>query len=259
MSFKPDYSKFSPEATAKMEEITGVPAKAMLVQAGLLPTPPNGTLIFDNACGGAVVTSVLFNTLGKGADSNVRVVCGDVEDYMVKSAATKISINGWNAEATAADAQALPFPDNHFTHNLMNFGIQVIPDAALVAKESFRVLKSGGKLGMTSWTAPGWLESFVTAVPGFSLPPAFANGPTATKESTTALLSAAGFTNIDVQPIKFAHTDDITRYLAYMKQLFTTILVGEKAEKYDAYMRERYGDGEFALTWEAFVITAEKP
>ncbi|KAJ6535126.1 S-adenosyl-L-methionine-dependent methyltransferase [Mycena capillaripes] len=253
---KPDYSKFSPEDTAKMEEITGVPAKAMLVQCGLLPTPPKNAMVLDNACGGGVVTSLLFNTIGKTSD--VHVVCGDLENYMVESAAERIKQNGWDAEAVVADAQALPFPDNHFTHNLMNFGIQVIPDGNLVAKESFRVLKSGGKLGMTSWIAPGWLESFKIAIEGFALPPIFTSGPFSSKESITAVLTAAGFTDVDVRTLKFEHTDDMTHYLTYMRQVVKTVLVGEVAEKYDAYMRERYGNGDFTLTWEAFVVTAEK-
>jgi ubiquinone/menaquinone biosynthesis C-methylase UbiE len=142
-----------------MEEITGLPANAMLVQSGLLPTPPKGAVVLDNACGGGIVTSHLFGALGKTTD--VRVVCGDFEEYMVNSSAERIKKNGWNGEAVVADAQvriclllnstwtylrivglgtvifqALPFPDNHFSHNLMNFGIQVIPDAALVVKGS---------------------------------------------------------------------------------------------------------------------------
>ncbi|KAJ7116856.1 S-adenosyl-L-methionine-dependent methyltransferase [Mycena epipterygia] len=241
---KPDYSKFSQADTAKMEEITGVPAKAMLVQSGMLPTPPKNALVLENACGGGVVTSILFDAIGKTND--VRVVCGDLESYMVKSAAERIKVNGWNAEAVVVDAQAIPFPDDHFTHNLMNFGIQLIPDTSLVVQESFRVLQSGGKLGITSWTAPGWLESFKVAVPGFVEPPMFTNGPMASKESIIAILTAAGFTNVDVQPIKFEHTDSISRYL-------------KTAEKYEVYMREKHGDGDFNLIWQAFVITAEKP
>ncbi|KAF7341148.1 Methyltransf-25 domain-containing protein [Mycena venus] len=256
-TMKPDYSKFSAEDTAKMEEITGIPAKAMLVQAGLVPTPPKNAFVLDNACGGGVATSILFNTIGKTSD--VRVVCGDLEEYMVKSSAERIKTNGWNAEATVADAQALPFPDSHFTHTVMNFGIQVIPDATLAMKESFRVLKSGGKFGMTSWSSPGWLESVQLGVPGFTVPPMFTNGPVATKESITSLLTGAGFANINVQPVKFEHTDDISRYLNYMKEVLKGPLLGEGGEKYDAYMRNRYGDGDFTLTWEAFVITAEKP
>ncbi|KAJ7304611.1 hypothetical protein DFH08DRAFT_50388 [Mycena albidolilacea] len=90
---------------------------------------------------------------------------------MANSSTERIKKNGWNAEATVADAQALPFPDNYFSHNLMNFGIQVIPDATLVVKESFRVLNSDGRLGMTIWTSPGWLDSFKIAIKGFTMPP----------------------------------------------------------------------------------------
>ncbi|KAJ7851973.1 S-adenosyl-L-methionine-dependent methyltransferase [Mycena leptocephala] len=246
-----------------MEEVTGVPAKAMLSQSGLLPTLPKNAVMLDNACGGGVLTSLLFDAIGKTSD--IRVVCGDLEEYMVKSAAERIKVNGWNAEATVADAQAgepmpaLPFPDNHFTHNLMSFGIQVIPDNALVVKESFRVLQPGGKLGMTSWTAPGWLESFKIAVPGFVVPPIFTTGPMASKEPIISLLAATGFVSIVVEPIAFEHTDNIGRYLNYMKRVVAQLLVGEKAEKYEAYMRERYGNGDFTLTWKALVITAEKP
>ncbi|KAJ7485087.1 S-adenosyl-L-methionine-dependent methyltransferase [Mycena galericulata] len=254
---KPDYAKFTAEDTAKMEEITGVPAKAMLVLSGLLPTPPKNAVVLDNACGGGIVTALLFDAIGKSSD--VHVVCGDLEEYMVQSAGKRIELNGWNAEATVVDAQAIPFPDNHFTHNLMNFGVQVIPDNALVIKESFRVLRSEGKLGFTTWTAPGWLETLKAGVAGFVEPPMFTSGPMASEDSITSLLGAAGFINIQVQPIKFQHTDGIARFLNYMKVVFAHLLVGETADKYEAYMRAKFGHDDFTLTWQAFVVTANKP
>ncbi|KAJ7688093.1 S-adenosyl-L-methionine-dependent methyltransferase [Mycena olivaceomarginata] len=234
---KPDYSKFSADDTTKMEETSGVLAKAMLVQSGLLPMPPKG---------GGSVTSHLFSALGKTTD--VRVVCADLEESMMNSAAERIKKNRWNAEAILADAQALPFPDNHFSHNLMNMGIQVIPDPGLVMKESFRVLKSGGKLGMTMSTSPGWLDTFQKrqcAIEGFTLPPAF-TGPFSSGNPSP------GF-------IKVEHTDNMGRYLKFVGEVAKDTLQGEVGEKYAAYMRKRYGDGDFTLTSEAFVITAEKP
>ncbi|KAJ7138094.1 S-adenosyl-L-methionine-dependent methyltransferase [Mycena epipterygia] len=240
MSIKFDYSVFTEQdCTATMEEITGVPAQSMLLQAGLLPTPPTDAVILDNACGGGVVTALLFGTIGK------TMMCAS-------SGAT------WRV-IWYMDAQAIPFPDNHFTRNLRNFGVQVIPDTTLVVKESFCVLQPGGKLGITIWTSPGWLKSFITVVPGLVVPPVFVNGPMASKESITSLLSATGFTHIDVQLIKFEHTDSMSRYLRNMKIISPKILAGEAAEKYEAYMVERYGEGEFKLTWQAFVITADKP
>ncbi|KAJ7303610.1 hypothetical protein DFH08DRAFT_1089349 [Mycena albidolilacea] len=135
-TMKPDYSKFSAEDTIKMEEISGVLAKAMLVQSGLLPTPPKGGVVLDNA----------------------------------------------------------------------------------FLAESFRVLKSGGKLGMTMSISPGWLESFKSAIEGFILPPAF-TGPFSSTESIAGLVAAAGFTHVDVQSIKVEHTDDMGRYLKFIGEV----------------------------------------
>ncbi|KAJ7641565.1 S-adenosyl-L-methionine-dependent methyltransferase [Roridomyces roridus] len=251
---RPEYAKFSTEDTAKMEEITGIPAKAMIQQAGLLPTPPHDAVVLDNACGGGLVASLLFDAVGKDA---VRVVCSDLEEYMVKSAAERIKKNGWNAEVKVADAQALPFADNHFTHVLMNFAIQMIPDKELAFKESLRVLKQSGKLGFTVWTEPGWLESMKAGVPGYIPPPIF-SGPLVSPESVKNILTSVGFTAVDVQPIVFQHTDDMGRFVEYMKRLFGEMLAGEKGEGWERYMKERYGEGDFTLTWKADIVTAQK-
>ncbi|KAJ7097156.1 S-adenosyl-L-methionine-dependent methyltransferase [Mycena belliarum] len=256
-NLKWDYAKFSSEDNVRMEEYTSPPARAMLVQAGLLPSAPESALVLDNACGAAIVTSLLFEALGK--TSGLRVVCGDLEEAMVKTAADRIAHNGWNAEARVADAQALPFPDNHFTHNMMNFGIQMIPDIPLVLKESFRVLKSGGKVGITTWTAPGWVTSLQSVFPSWAPPPLFVSGPLASKGAITSLLSATGYVGIEVQPVSFEYTESMSRYLKYMRPLLEKVLVEEKPETYEAYMREHFGDGDLTMTWEACAITAEKP
>ncbi|KAJ7080078.1 S-adenosyl-L-methionine-dependent methyltransferase [Mycena crocata] len=214
---KPDYASFSAEDTANMEEMTGVSAKAML-----------NALVLDNACGAGVLTSLFFNAAGKTDD--VRVVCGDVEEYMVKCAADRIKTNGWNAEAVVVDALAIPYPDNHFTHNLMNFGIQVIPDNVLALKESFRVLQCGGEFGMTCGTPP-WLESF----PSLDLSSRQYHQRTdVLQRGYHHLLAAAGFININVQSMQYEHTNNMARYLGYLKELLSCLLVEETAEKYDA-------------------------
>ncbi|KAJ7138112.1 hypothetical protein C8R44DRAFT_868446 [Mycena epipterygia] len=150
----------------------------------------------------------------------MRVVCGDLESHMVRSAAGRIKANGWNAEAVTVDAQVCyPIPGQSFHAQLDELRRQVIPDTTLVVRESFRVLQPGGKLGITTWTSPGWLESFTTAVPGFVVPPVFVNGPMASKESIISLLSAAGFTHVDVQHIKFEHTDSMSRQPGFLTKL----------------------------------------
>ena len=124
--------------------------------------------------------------------------------------------------------------------------------------ESFRVLRPGGTIGLTTWIAPGWLDSFKRGVPTFVEPPLFKSGPMATEESITHLLTGAGFTQVNVRPIAFEHTDAMERFLRYIGVMFKTILVGGTKERYEEYMKERYGEGDFTLTWKAFVITAVK-
>jgi hypothetical protein len=90
---------------------------------------------------------------------------------------------------------------------------------------------------MTIWTSPGWLDSFKIAIKGFTMPPVF-TGPFSTKESIAGLITAAGFTDVDVQPIKFEHSDDMGRYLKYMGEIAKATLQGEVGKKYEAYMRK---------------------
>lgn len=79
------------------------------------------------------------------------VVCGDLDQTMVDLVAQRIKENGWHAKAEKLDAQVtrsfsftcrprevqiltvdmikdLPYSDEHFTHVLMNFGPQLMPD-----------------------------------------------------------------------------------------------------------------------------------
>ncbi|KAJ7453110.1 hypothetical protein FB451DRAFT_1281717 [Mycena latifolia] len=94
--------------TAKLEEVTAGPARALLLQSGLLPQPPPTAVVLDNASGPGVLTTVLFNTIG--TDSGVKIVCTDLAEPLIKAAVTRIQVNGWNAEAKVADSRNSPSP-----------------------------------------------------------------------------------------------------------------------------------------------------
>lgn len=118
------------------ETATAVPARAMLEQCGLLPSPPAGAVILDNACGAGVVAACLFKALDLNTKkSALTVVCGDIDLTMVDMARQRIKANGWNATAERIDAHGMiNYRDCHFTHVLMNFGPQLMSDPMLTLK-----------------------------------------------------------------------------------------------------------------------------
>ncbi|KAF8816068.1 S-adenosyl-L-methionine-dependent methyltransferase [Phlegmacium glaucopus] len=154
------------------ERATGPPARTLLLQAGLLSESIHSDsdyTILDNACGTGVVTAALYETF-KGKEGKLNLVCGDFSAQMVEFVKERIlHLEGLKAEARELNGQALSVPSNHFTHVLTNFGFQSFPDSLLGLRESVRVTKPGGTIGITTWINAGWVPAFriaVSRIPG---------------------------------------------------------------------------------------------
>lgn len=97
------------EFYSSAERVTAIPAKALLVQAGVISS--DGAIvhsekkrsILDNACGTGILTSLLFNLEAKS--EGLEVLCGDIAESMVESVKQKIAKNSWNATAQILDSQ----------------------------------------------------------------------------------------------------------------------------------------------------------
>ena len=108
------------------------------------------------------------------------------------------------------DAQAMPFDDKVFTSVCCNFGILHLSDPDSFLSESYRILKPGGRLAFTAWSAPPATEGFdliLSAVndvgnPDVSLPegPPFFRFSNA--EEIQRSLEAAGFEDIDATTVE---------------------------------------------------------
>ena len=53
------------------------------------------------------------------------------------------------------DAEALPFPDNHFDAVISTFGVMFARDPEAVAAELARVVRPGGRISLANWAAGG--------------------------------------------------------------------------------------------------------
>jgi ubiquinone/menaquinone biosynthesis C-methylase UbiE len=71
-----------------------------------------------------------------------------------------------------ADAEALPFADSSFDVVLSIFGVMFTPNQEQAASELLRVCRSGGKLGLASWTPEGFIGQVFRTIGKYVPPPA---------------------------------------------------------------------------------------
>jgi ubiquinone/menaquinone biosynthesis C-methylase UbiE len=83
-----------------------------------------------------------------------------------------------------ADAEQLPFPDASFDVVLSTFGVMFAPDQERAGKELLRVVRPGGRIGLASWTAQGFIGRLFQLVSAFVPPPAGLRSPMAWGDET---------------------------------------------------------------------------
>lgn len=112
-----------------------------------LHVPENGSVL-ELACGTGIVTRELRNSL----PPTVKLIATDLNEPMFQHAAAKF-VKGEAVQWQQADACSLPFGDAMFDAVVCQFGIMFVPDKALAARESRRVLKPGGVFLFNVWDA----------------------------------------------------------------------------------------------------------
>ena len=77
-----------------------------------------------------------------------KVVLADINDSMLKVGRDKLYDKGvtGNVEFVQANAECLPFPDNHFDVITIAFGLRNVTDKDAALRSMARVLKPGGKV-----------------------------------------------------------------------------------------------------------------
>jgi ubiquinone/menaquinone biosynthesis C-methylase UbiE len=103
-----------------------------------------GKEVLDVGCGTGIISLL---ALKKGA---LKVICGDISEYMLKLAREKAANQGYGSdliEFRNIDAESLPFGDASFDVVITGMTLGLLPDQAKAVKEMARVLRPGGQAG----------------------------------------------------------------------------------------------------------------
>jgi SAM-dependent methyltransferase len=147
-----------------------------------------GMQVLDVACGGGLISSLAASSgaTPTGVDFSAAMVAQSSKQYPLISFAE-------------ADAENLPFPDGSFDHVVIGFGVHHFPNPQLAIAEAHRVLRTGGRLSFTVWSATDHaLQRLLTdairqgGVAGSSLPVP-PQGDINDVQSCLSLLRGAGF------------------------------------------------------------------
>lgn len=111
-----------------------------------------GMKVLDLAGGTGDLTAKFSHLVGEKG----QVTLADINDSMLKVGREKLRDKGivGNVNYVQANAEALPFPDNHFDIITIAFGLRNVTDKDAAIASMLRVLKPGGKLLVLEFSKP---------------------------------------------------------------------------------------------------------
>lgn len=112
----------------------------------------SGQIVLDIAGGTGDLTREFAKRVGKSGS----VVLADINDKMLIQGRLRLLNQGivGNVAYVQADAECLPFPDNHFDCISIAFGLRNVTDKAAALRSMYRVLKPGGRLLVLEFSKP---------------------------------------------------------------------------------------------------------
>jgi len=106
-----------------------------------------------------------------------RVTSTDYVSELLNQGAARAKANGLQIEFQTADAEALPFEDESFDVALSTFGVMFAPRQKQAASELIRVVRSGGRIGLSNWTPEGFLGQLFRVIGSYIPAPAGLQSP----------------------------------------------------------------------------------
>jgi SAM-dependent methyltransferase len=232
------------------------------------------------ACGIGPGMEVLEVAAGTGnlalaaARRGARVVASDLTPRMVELGRERSAAEGLDIEWREADAEDLPFEDGRFQVVASTFGAQFAPRPQVAAAELFRVVRSGGTVGMANWTPQGYLGRQIEIAAGYApAPPAGIPSPLLWGEPEVVrerLGELAG--SVELQPRMVPTRFDSKQAARAFQERYNGPLIALRnllpPERYSALMTQfdelvdqfnRATHGTVAIDVEYLLVVASKP
>lgn len=111
-----------------------------------------GQTVLDVAGGTGDMTRLIAKQVGQEG----HIVLSDINSSMLEAGRGRLADVGiaGNVEVVQADAECLPFPDNHFDRVIISFGLRNVTDKDRALRSMYRVLKPGGMLLVLEFSKP---------------------------------------------------------------------------------------------------------
>jgi ubiquinone/menaquinone biosynthesis C-methylase UbiE len=148
-----DYPKVSDDMIAPLGPII---VEAAGIQAG------QRVLDVAAGCGNASIPA---------AERGASVVASDLTPELLAVGRERAAARGVSLDWVEADAEALPFEDGEFDAVISVFGVMFAPNHQPAADELVRVCRSGGTIGLASWTPEGSVGDFFRTLAAYAPPP----------------------------------------------------------------------------------------
>lgn len=129
-----------------------------------------GERVLDVAAGNGNVTLA-------AARRFANVTSTDYVQALLDKGSERAKAEGLKVRFLEADVENLPFEDGSFDVVLSTFGSMFAPDHVRTASEMLRVLRSGGRIGVASWTPQGFIGRLFKTIGAHVPPPAGVKSP----------------------------------------------------------------------------------
>jgi len=196
----------------------------------------------------------------------------DYVPELVDVARRRAEAEGLDVDFEVADAEALPYADGSFDFVVSAIGVMFTADHDRAAAELVRTCRPGGRIGLASWTATGFVGQMLKVVGKHVPPPPAAEPPTRWGDADVV----AGLLGDGVHDVA-SYTATVTQRFATPEAYADFFLThygptyaaasrlddaGRKALRDDlvriAQQANRAVDGTFVSDWDYLVVTADK-